>query len=553
MEISSIVTFTKVMFTMGVNTITDIRRDFMKKNYWKKAWLAIIIMLTVQFSIFQVEASAQSVGEEIASDASDLIGTSYRLGGTSPSTGFDTSGFIQYLHKQQGLSIPRTVSGQANSGTTILKTDIKPGDVIIFKDDRGNPSISSIYIGNDRVIAAIPAFNGVGQSSISTSKAKEQYLVAKRYFNLTENSNLISIIKLARELEGTPYSFGGRTPSAFDTSGFIYYILGEHDISVPRRVADQWQEGTSIKQQNLRPGDLVFFDAQKKFEAPSNVGMYVEDNRFIMAASQFGQVAEKNLSDYAGYFMGAKRLEAISGTEESEPSIPSIPSEPSEPPVQDEPTKNEAVIVSTVNFRKAPSNSSTTYGILPTGTIVNVIEEYNRYWLKVEVKGIEGYISASSRFVDYTGGQEEPAPTPDPIQEPVPEPTPDTETLADQIIVTGEKYFGTPYLFGARSGSGYFDCSLFTQTIFAENGIRLPRSSRQQAQMGTFVEWGEWKKGDLIFFWTRATGEGIVGHVAVYAGDGKILHTYGSPGVKYSDINYHSWKNTYMGAKRVLE
>jgi cell wall-associated NlpC family hydrolase len=536
----------------------------MKKNYWEKALLAIIIVLTVQFSIFQVDTSAQSVGEEIASDASDLIGTSYRLGGISPSTGFDTSGFVHYLHTQQGLSIPRTVNEQANSGTTISKADILPGDVIIFKDDHGNPSISSIYIGNDRVIAAIPAFNGVGQASISTGKAKEQYLVAKRYYNLTENSKLNSVIQLAMQLNGTPYSFGGRTPTAFDTSGFIYYILEEHEISVPRRVADQWKEGISINQQDLRPGDLVFFDAGKKFEVPSNVGIYIEDNRFIMAASQFGQVAEKNLTDYEAYFMGAKRLEAINGTEQTEPSSPTNPSEPSEPPVEDDLTIEQVKIVSTVNFRTAPSTNSDTYGVLPTGTIVNVVEEYNRYWLKVEVNGIEGYISSSSRFVDYTGGQdgpvqEEPAPTPDPIQDPTPEPapepepTPDQDTLADQIIATGEKYFGTPYLFGARSGSGYFDCSLFTQTVFAENGIRLPRSSRQQAQVGTYVEWGEWKKGDLLFFWTRATGEGTVGHVAIYAGDGKILHTYGSPGVKYSDINYHTWKNTYMGAKRVLE
>jgi cell wall-associated NlpC family hydrolase len=517
----------------------------MKKNYWKKAMLAIMILLTVQFSIFQVDASAQSLGEEIASDANDLIGTSYQYGGTSPSTGFDTSGFIHYLHTQQGLSIPRTVSEQANSGTTISKADIKPGDVIIFKDDRGNPSISSIYIGNDRVIAAIPAFNGVGISSLSTSKAEEQYLVAKRYYNFTENSNLNSIVQLAWELEGTPYSFGGRTPSAFDTSGFIYYILKEHDISIPRRVADQWQEGTSINQQDLRLGDLVFFEAEKKFEIPSNVGIYLEDNRFIMAASQFGQVAEKNLTDYEAYFMGAKRLEAINGTEESEPS---------DPPQQDDPTTNEAKIVSTVNLRTAPSTNSDTYGVLPTGTIVNVVEEYNRYWLKVEVNGIVGYISASSRFVDYNGDADEPKQGEAPAPTPEPDPTSDQSALADQIIAEGEKHLGTPYRFGARSGSGYFDCSLFVQTIYGKFGIDLPRTSRSQASLGEFVEWGEWKKGDLVFFWTRKTGEGTIGHVGIYAGDGKMLNTWGSPGVEYTDfVNSSYWQKTYMGAKRILE
>jgi cell wall-associated NlpC family hydrolase len=520
----------------------------MRKSYWKKALLAFVILLTAQFTIAQVDMQAQSVGEEIVSEANNLIGTSYRFGGTSPSTGFDTSGFVYYLHNQQGLMIPRSVSEQANSGTTISKENIRPGDVIFFKNDQGQPSIAAIYVGNGRVITSIPALNGVGIESISTQKAKEQYLVAKRYYNLTENSKLESIIKLAEQLEGTPYQFGGDTPEAFDTSGFVYYVLGEHDITIPRRVADQWQEGTAISEQNLRAGDLIFFDEERNFQEPTNVGIYLGDNRFTMTATQFGQVSEKNLSDYQSYYMGAKRLEAINGSEQAEPT------KPTEPPAEDDApsTNNEAKIVSTVNFRTAPSTSSNTYGVLPRGTIVNVLEEVNRYWLKVEVDGLVGYISASSRFVEYTVGSDTES---DPVEEetPTPEPIPGQSTLADKIMAEGEKHLGTPYRFGARRGSGYFDCSLFVQTVFGEFGIDLPRNSRSQARLGDFVEWGEWEKGDLVFFWTRKTGEGTVGHVGIYAGDGKMLNTWGSPGVEYTDfVNSRYWKNTYMGAKRII-
>lgn len=59
--------------------------------------------------------------------------------------------------------------------------------------------------------------------------------------------------------------------------------------------------------------------------------------------------------------------------------------------------------------------------------------------------------------------------------------------------------------------------------------------------------------GDLVFFssGSRATGKNVT-HVAVYAGNGKILHTYGKPGVTVSDLNSGTWKKTYLKARRVL-
>jgi murein DD-endopeptidase MepM/ murein hydrolase activator NlpD len=69
---------------------------------------------------------------------------------------------------------------------------------------------------------------------------------------------------------------------------------------------------------------------------------------------------------------------------------------------------DEARIVSAVNFRTAPSLESGTYGTLQTGTNVKILEEVNRYWLKVEAKGKIGYISALPRFVSYTYGQASP-------------------------------------------------------------------------------------------------------------------------------------------------
>lgn len=126
--------------------------------------------------------------------------------------------------------------------------------------------------------------------------------------------------------------------------------------------------------------------------------------------------------------------------------------------------------------------------------------------------------------------------------------------LADKIIATGEKYLGTPYEFGARSGqTSTFDCSSFVQHVYKENGIDLPRNSRQQSKVGTTVSKSELQKGDLLFFEVRSHHQGQIGHVGIYAGNNKILHTWGPGGVRYDDLSDGWLKEGYVTAKRVIK
>ncbi|WP_150268066.1 C40 family peptidase [Paenibacillus tepidiphilus] len=125
---------------------------------------------------------------------------------------------------------------------------------------------------------------------------------------------------------------------------------------------------------------------------------------------------------------------------------------------------------------------------------------------------------------------------------------------ASSIVSFGKKYLGTPYKFGAStSTTRNFDCSSFTKYIFAKYGVNLPRTSVAQSKVGTAVSKANLRVGDLVFFssGSRANGKNVT-HVAVYAGNGKILHTYGSPGVTISDLNSGNWKRTYLKARRVL-
>jgi len=123
-----------------------------------------------------------------------------------------------------------------------------------------------------------------------------------------------------------------------------------------------------------------------------------------------------------------------------------------------------------------------------------------------------------------------------------------------QIVNYGKTFMGRPYKFGAStSTTRVFDCSSFMKRIFGKYGINLPRTSAAQSKVGRAVSKSNLKAGDLVFFssGSRANGHNVT-HVAVYMGNGKILHTYGKPGVTISNLNSGTWKRTYLKARRVL-
>lgn len=121
-----------------------------------------------------------------------------------------------------------------------------------------------------------------------------------------------------------------------------------------------------------------------------------------------------------------------------------------------------------------------------------------------------------------------------------------------QVISIGKRYLGTPYKFGATAGqTRNFDCSSFTQYVFKKVGVSLPRTSQQQSHVGKYVSRSNLRVGDLVFF-SIPGKPGVIHHVGIYAGNNKILQTYGAGGVRVTDLNSGTWSSRYMTARRVL-
>ncbi|OBZ14515.1 cell wall hydrolase [Bacillus sp. FJAT-27264] len=127
---------------------------------------------------------------------------------------------------------------------------------------------------------------------------------------------------------------------------------------------------------------------------------------------------------------------------------------------------------------------------------------------------------------------------------------------SNELVAYAKSFLGVPYDFGAApyEESKKFDCSSFTQYVFKKFGVNLPRLAKDQDNLGSRVNRNELKSGDLVFFTVpgRFENNAIPGHVGIYIGDGKFIHTWGDPGVQISELDTGYWSHVILHMQRVL-
>ena len=129
---------------------------------------------------------------------------------------------------------------------------------------------------------------------------------------------------------------------------------------------------------------------------------------------------------------------------------------------------------------------------------------------------------------------------------------PDGEMLLrEEIVKTAERFLGIPYQWGGSSPQTGFDCSGLTASVYELNGLKLPRSSRQQWQAGTPVDRYDLSKGDLVFFATA--GGDKVTHVGIYVDNNEFIHAP-SKGktIRFASLSNGYFKRHYIGARTYL-
>ncbi len=139
--------------------------------------------------------------------------------------------------------------------------------------------------------------------------------IEKQDVSVYQNENQIpaptgkDIVDSGKEFLGLPYLWAGMSGFGFDCSGFTYTMYHANGITIPRDSSVQAQQGKKVEQENLQPGDLLFFAYDKGKGRVHHVGMYIGDGKMIHSpnSSTHVRIDEIKTSGYEEEYAGARR------------------------------------------------------------------------------------------------------------------------------------------------------------------------------------------------------------------------------------------------------
>ena len=145
-------------------------------------------------------------------------------------------------------------------------------------------------------------------------ETRKQGTVLEQLEQNSRNSIVDQVINYAYRFRGTPYRYGAMSPRGFDCSGFTSYVFKRFGIDLDRSSRGQITDGVRVKQKDLQPGDLVFFQGRSGRGGVGHVGIVTrvnDDNtfHFIHSACSSGVTESKNTeSYYSRRYVGACRV-----------------------------------------------------------------------------------------------------------------------------------------------------------------------------------------------------------------------------------------------------
>ncbi|WP_034765401.1 C40 family peptidase [Rossellomorea vietnamensis] len=163
-------------------------------------------------------------------------------------------------------------------------------------------TLSHIAVRYDVSVSSIKSWNGLSSDTI--------YVGQKLSINGTSDAGTqtpsSSVVDIAKKYVGTPYAWGGTSPSGFDCSGFIYYVFNQAGQSIARTNTEGYYS-KSYFVSSPKPGDLVFFENTYK-AGISHMGIYVGNGEFIHASDSGVVVSKLSNTYWNPKFVGYKRF-----------------------------------------------------------------------------------------------------------------------------------------------------------------------------------------------------------------------------------------------------
>ena len=227
--------------------------------------------------------------------SSSYLQTTVPGGTTSENNNSSTTTTVKYVNATSGLNVR---SGAGTSYSKIGSLDYKE-KVTVLSTSNGWAKIN--YKGQAGYVSSSYLQSTVPSGSTSNSGS-----------NNSVSASASSVIAYAKTLLGKPYVWGAQGPNSFDCSGFTYYVFkNKAGIILPRTSSAQSKYGTYVSRNNLRAGDLVFFDTNGANNGQvSHVGLYIGNGQMIHASYSQKKIVIDNFNSsyFKSTFVNGRRV-----------------------------------------------------------------------------------------------------------------------------------------------------------------------------------------------------------------------------------------------------